>query len=381
MLSKRFTIFYCGRGLFLQLFFCLHTAVFCFDQGPGTFNLDWEGLDEAGSYLLEIRNLEGQKIFEKEIMLTNIELQLTSGRYERRITVLAPDGKILVRSNWEAFEVIVSRIPEINPGQEVEEFAGEVEKEYTITGKNFHKEMEVELKTRDESIELKKIQIINSNSFKFSIKQSVSPSSFSLYLKNPGERKTAIKDFLKFKPVEIAKKSEEEKPVIDPAKEKKNHFSISSVLWRSALIPGWGQYYREDKIRGITYFSLSIIALGATAYNYKQYNKAKTDLASKNSMSGIYSASPELLPLGIINYTQSNQLESRGNKYRSQILICSTAFIGLYIFNLIDAAFFTRSLQEEKKEGVFFFPEVIPSIQSSHSAMEINYSFGYWGKF
>ena len=74
------------------------------------------------------------------------------------------------------------------------------------------------------------------------------------------------------------------------------------------MIPGWGQYYREDKIRGITYFSLSIIALGATAYNYKQYNKAKTDLASKNSMSGIYSASPELLPLGItMQYTTAGR--------------------------------------------------------------------------
>lgn len=56
-----------------------------------------------------------------------------------------------------------------------------------------------------------------------------------------------------------------------------------SSVWRSAVLPGWGQYYRGDRIRGLSYGGATALALVGMYYYgqegdkaYSEYKKAGT---------------------------------------------------------------------------------------------------------
>ncbi|HRG47517.1 MAG TPA: caspase family protein [Leptospiraceae bacterium] len=54
---------------------------------------------------------------------------------------------------------------------------------------------------------------------------------------------------------------------------------LSAVI-RSSLIPGWGQWYNGGNEKGLSYFSIFLILLGNSAYQYGPYAKAKSDYES-----------------------------------------------------------------------------------------------------
>jgi hypothetical protein len=92
-----------------------------------------------------------------------------------------------------------------------------------------------------------------------------------------------------------------------------------SCVWRSTLLPGWGQWHKDQDLRGWIYFGGVAAAAGASYYfntagdnSYVSYRGATTVSDAKNLLS---------------------QTKSQDNLYS----IFSYAALGLYAVNILDA--------------------------------------------
>lgn len=92
-----------------------------------------------------------------------------------------------------------------------------------------------------------------------------------------------------------------------------------SAVWRSALIPGWGQIYKHEKIKG--YFILgSEVSLIATALVSQYLYSSNYDYANKST-----------------NPLIRQEYFTRGDNWASIRTITAVSAVAVYLFNVIDA--------------------------------------------
>jgi hypothetical protein len=133
---------------------------------------------------------------------------------------------------------------------------------------------------------------------------------------------------------ELKKTALTEKKKILPQvpKDSGKHFSY---LWRSALVPGWGQYNKNQKIKSSFFFFGTIIA-AATLFTYdSKYHSAQSNLKSQESIF-LFSTGgvPDLI---LYNQIQNSRQELDSNGKIAQN--ASIALLTIYLFNLADAYF------------------------------------------
>ena len=154
------------------------------------------------------------------------------------------------------------------------------------------------------------------------------------------------------------------------------------ILWRSALIPGWGQWYAGDTWKGMGF---TVLFAGA-AYGVYETNRLyisqaaelesadnpfsfqNTLLADQGFIPGYPSLSQLADPAYFYTYDQSysGQRATLENRYDS-VRAASAFLVLIYIWNLADAYFFTelpseRSAMagETEKDSAFFISAVAP---------------------
>jgi len=113
-------------------------------------------------------------------------------------------------------------------------------------------------------------------------------------------------------------------------------------VWRSAVVPGWGQYESKAKWRGISYF-----AIGVGLFGYHWMN-----MGSLNSARGAYE-SAFAVPGALFLPTYAN-LQSKRSELESAESAATTSFallLGFWIWNIVDAGFFTDLPKEDKLSG------------------------------
>lgn len=117
---------------------------------------------------------------------------------------------------------------------------------------------------------------------------------------------------------------------------------LYSLVWRSAVLPGWGQMYAGEKTRGALY---APIMLGGWAYSYasiKRWQSARDQYNSLNLTSLLFAATQKspFAPLYFYNRATSQQRIANGQNTN---IVSATALVGMvYLINLVDAAFFSR---------------------------------------
>ncbi|MDH5721676.1 MAG: hypothetical protein OEZ13_13815 [Spirochaetia bacterium] len=115
--------------------------------------------------------------------------------------------------------------------------------------------------------------------------------------------------------------------------------TYGGMLWRSALIPGWGHTYAMQK-RGWAY--LGLWALSAGAFGYFAYDtSAKKEVYEKETSLG--------------------EIDNKYNAYSSSFKIrgyASYALIGSYIFALTDILFFGKGYSSKSDMKISFMPSV-----------------------
>ena len=106
--------------------------------------------------------------------------------------------------------------------------------------------------------------------------------------------------------------------------------SPSAALWKSAIIPGWGQVYNRQAWKvGIIYGGAAVATyLGID--NYRNAQKFKTEYINRNEGN-----TAELLP-EYINYPDQN-IYNLYQAYEKNFQLSIIAGVAIYALNLIDA--------------------------------------------
>jgi hypothetical protein len=100
----------------------------------------------------------------------------------------------------------------------------------------------------------------------------------------------------------------------------KNHLLVqtkASSIWRSALIPGWGQLHQDQESKGILYMGLSLTTLGLAVYSQLQandylsrYEKNLVSSVDDRADAKLYQSQANLLWMGLAGIWLTNIVDS-----------------------------------------------------------------------
>ena len=123
--------------------------------------------------------------------------------------------------------------------------------------------------------------------------------------------------------------------------------SRNSILKRSLLWPGRGQFYAERPVAGWIYTlgtlgSIGYLALNITDYNTRvqEYNDAKLEYDRAISADDIQRT-----------YTAKELVYSEAEDAQTQVLVASAILGGIYLWNLLDAVLFGEGWEDQGVYG------------------------------
>ncbi len=325
--------------------------------------LEWEDVKFSKGYQVQIRNASKKILVDEKLNDNKYKIKLPEGTYEQRIGVYNKFGKISGFSEWDKITVSKVYIPEVKT-EKMELVVSPETQNIIIKGNNFSTDIKVFLKTKNDNNIIKSIAVTDEKeiSITLSINQN-SVGKYDLILINPRNKKVRITNFLslseKIEEVVINNQRaiDETIPVIDPSPIKEK-VSISSFNinggWRSILIPGWGQYYKEEKVKSVVYFTTFFTGLAYFNTLYSDYNTSKSNFESSSNLGlllGSYQGSGAGT-LVLYNYLQN---EANYNDSLSKANRASQMAIGLqliYLVNVLDALFLNSPPKEESSSGL-----------------------------
>jgi hypothetical protein len=126
-----------------------------------------------------------------------------------------------------------------------------------------------------------------------------------------------------------------------------SQFRYPNELKLSAIVPGLGQWKKNDKPKSILIFSSSLLSILFFVSNYNSYRNKKEEFDIYNTYSTLgftYSG------LGFYYYNQSKNLESELAQSSITVFASSLLLGAIYIYNLYDA-YFTKDKRVSKTSG------------------------------
>lgn len=383
--------------------------------------IQWKAVENASEYHVEIKGSGYNKSF--SVNATELLLDLEPGDYEYRVGSANKFGKVKLWSDWKKLSIVKAVEPElISPDQEIT--VKEQDLKLKIKGKNFFKNIKVEIFSSSGSIPIKTVTRTSSTEIGIVIDPANLPvDSYKLVLTNPPEKKLIRENFIRViepsKPEEIAegketkevsnteevknitevkeskntktakeiteskeskvakeitevkdaKKTEESKETRDvkeisevsetkEGKESKDTRTKSdkySALWRSALIPGWGQYYKGDNLKALL-IGGSFLAVSGVAYNFYQEKQSHIEnFYTNRDILFLLPGDKNLIFPAI--YFRSQALTERESAYKSNFSEQTAlgALAGIYIYNLVDAYFVAPKKNRTDSQSGFQF--------------------------
>lgn len=313
--------------------------------------IEWGSSKIAKAYKLELRDFTTKKMkLDKKVKTTSYKIdKLDPGIYEYRIGIINDKDVTVIYSDWTTLSVIQAFEPEGS----VEEiyYGGKQDKfqEIYISGNNFYEDTKIEVFSSQGKIPVKNLVRINDREMKFILELSnAKPGSYDLKIINPLNKVFVKKDFYL-----LGKTKEDAEKVIVEAAKKSQGIETSidrRYFHKSAILPGWGQYAsgkdydsKARRVRGGIVFGATL-GLGAfVAVSYRDYLNTKNEVNDKYALSNAvnYPYNPSQSIAGLYLSQQFNagvlELDQKWHTFTSSGLV----FVGLYIFNLIDAYFFT----------------------------------------
>lgn len=369
MLSRRFrksnTI-----GALLVGFLLFSLPIFGKEEGV---KLEWRPIPDAGGYQVEIKDSRG-KITREKTNGSQIQIELPPGAYEHRIGVLNKYGRVSVFSAWIPFEVILSQKPEVIAAEKSKFLSKDMPETFEIKGKHFTEATKVILKdSKGNEIPVKSIDIKNSETMVITIDKKKAPEgAVSLRLENPRNKSTEKENYF------LVAETEDELAALD-SKSSSSGGSGPSVFdlgaaARSAVLPGWGQYYqKKSTFRTAIFPSLIFVAGGYAAARGSSYLSATHELDAARQSNIMYnsaflqSGDPTLFTLAVYNYTQISPKFSHAVGEYNQLGVALGVLGFFYLINVVDAGFFPGPKQV-KVEGTDTPVTVSPILRNARES-------------
>lgn len=133
-------------------------------------------------------------------------------------------------------------------------------------------------------------------------------------------------------------------------------------FYRSMLLPGWGQAYSDQRLKGGVIATAQLAALGALLYQNAQYNEALDDFnfAATAFQQGQSDAVQRPVLLAQLNAAQA-ELDDRYEGRRRWALFAAS----IYFYNLLDLVLFFPSYHHDNVEvKLTVTPPVEPTMES-----------------
>ena len=114
----------------------------------------------------------------------------------------------------------------------------------------------------------------------------------------------------------------------------------AGAAWRSALVPGWGQFAQDKYLKGSIFFGGTALAAGAMLSARESYRKASIAYDTINAQSLLIASSRNFLLISLLNQSKAEEAHKRMVRASMAYKSASAALAGIYLFNIFDAFFF-----------------------------------------
>lgn len=120
-----------------------------------------------------------------------------------------------------------------------------------------------------------------------------------------------------------------------------------SAVWRSAILPGWGQWYTDNKLEAKITGGAFLVSLGYAGYSRSEAESAKSkydDAVSKSSATGAY-----IYGGGIANFYLLTVVPGARADYESSVHAYNTSVYvlgGVYLAQLVRTYFLGKSWEQ-----------------------------------
>jgi hypothetical protein len=112
-----------------------------------------------------------------------------------------------------------------------------------------------------------------------------------------------------------------------------------SPVWRSTVLPGWGQYYNGSDGKGNLMFVSLLGTAGFLASSYNNYKSAERNFQSTANSMLLFPSDPTLSSLGYMN---SRYLHSEYQSRANTVSIAAGVLLFIYACNLVDSFWFSN---------------------------------------
>lgn len=327
------------------LFFILFIHVPLFSQELGDVSLKWEEVKGALGYVIEVRDSEGKVIINERIRTNYYELKgVTPGSIEHRVAVINKFGKVEEFTKWVPVVVIRSRDPIILDATVYSAGLEETSKRIEIKGNHFLENMKVYVKKDGVTIPASNVEISKNGTVAyatFAIEKFPDVGSYDIVLENP-RNKTAVnqKSF-------VLGKDKDQAEVIANRQAKINRNELPpgyydtpywSTMWRSAVLPGWGQDYIDEQRWKLYVYPIVLAgSLAVYAKSTQDFFEARNEYNNSVQLSLLLSTRPDSDTLILWNNQNTSSRFNQAKQQLNYIKVGVGAVSVFALYNLVDA--------------------------------------------
>lgn len=131
--------------------------------------------------------------------------------------------------------------------------------------------------------------------------------------------------------------------------------SDRGALWRSALLPGWGQFYKQRKTAGYIYSSVIGAGAAFSLFSFIMLQSTKQQYASYNPDHVVTPQGEFGIKDPAATQAEFARLEAKADQWYQITMISAGVTLGIYLWHLFDAWFFEGNYIELGKPKAMDF--------------------------
>lgn len=290
-------------------------------------SIEWEKVPGATSYQFQVVDKEGIVVQEnKDLTTTQIALnEFPIGKYKYKLGVVDKKGNV-VYGDWVEFDID--------------------DNSYKAEGKDYpvHLEWDAVPDAKNYFVEITTLSGKMVKALKTKTNQKDLQLKIGKYQYRTSVEKKGVKLWSDWKEFEVKAPEEPEKPFFSPR---------GNAMWRSAILPGWGQFHSDNsQWRAWIYSGVFFPMLAAYGAAYQENISLKKEFTDKsNTFLFLQLANQtQVSPLTLLIASDANSIRGEINGVYNKGNILGFSLLALYVFNLADSYFFTGSGKEPKLE-------------------------------
>jgi len=122
--------------------------------------------------------------------------------------------------------------------------------------------------------------------------------------------------------------------------------SDRGALWRSAVLPGWGQFYKQRKTAGYIYSGVIGTGAAFTLFSFVMLQSTKQQYASYNPDHVVTPQGEFGIKDPAATQAEFARLEAKADQWYQITMISAGVTLGIYLWHLFDAWFFEGNYVE-----------------------------------